>query len=204
MSASFPVGLSPFMASDGSIMRIHPIDWRARPAMIGRILSVVGFSLFSGFASGGSEPPAVAPTKSWHDGRQIRGLWLDPTREAEFAMRGGGTVQPKEVPQATAQSAQSAQTERSPLFFDNPSLNGTPRALPGGVLVELKTPAETEAAKSQLESDGLTPVRAIVSNRIWLVASPPGLPALELANRLQQSGRYASAQPNWWQPRVAK
>jgi hypothetical protein len=191
------------MASDGSIMRIHPIDWRACPGMFGRILSVLGISLFSGFASGGSEPPAVAPTKSWHDGRQTRGLWLDPSREAEFPTRGGGTVRPKEATRATAQPTQS---QRSPLFFDNPALNGTPRALPGGVLVELKVPAEAEAdtARLQLESDGLTPVRAIVGNRIWLVASPPGLAALELANRLQQGGRYASVQPNWWQPRVPK
>ena len=109
----------------------------------------------------------------------------------------GATVRPKDLPGL-------GQAQRSPLFFDNPSLNGTPRALPGGVLVELKTPADPETVRQQLQSDGLNPVRAIVANRVWLVASPPGLPALELANRLQQSGRYASAQPNWWQPRIPK
>jgi hypothetical protein len=148
---------------------------------------------------------------------------MDPAREAEFPSPAG--LGPAQTGAATAgQGSESAastpagagatlrpkdlaspgQALRSPLFFDNPSLNGTPRALPGGVLVELKTPADPDTARQQLQSDGLSPVRAIVANRIWLVASPPGLAALELANRLQQSGRYASAQPNWWQPRIPK
>jgi hypothetical protein len=201
MSASCPVGLSPFTASDGPIMKMPRMHRRSRMVRISPLVGALALSLFSGFASGGSEPPTATPATSWHDGRQTRGLWLDPNREAEFPTRGGGTVQPKETPQTTPQAAQAP---RSPLFFDNPALNGTPRALPGGVLVELKTPADTDAARLQLQSDGLTPVRAIVRDRIWLVASPPGLAALELANRLQQSGRYASVQPNWWQPRVAK
>ena len=189
------------MANDGHIVRIHPIDSRSHLRVLTHVLGVLVFSLSSGYVSGESEPPTAAPLTSWHDGRQTRGLWLDPTREAEFPTRGGGTVQLKEAPRS---ATQSAQTPRSPLFFDNPALNGTPRALPGGVLVELKAPTEADTARLQLESDGLTPVRAIVGNRIWLVASPPGLPALELANRLLQGGRYASVQPNWWQPRVPK
>ena len=165
----------------------------------------------------------ISPSASWHDGKQTRGLWMDPAREAEFPSPAG--LGPAQTGAATAgQGSESAastpagagatlrpkdlaspgQALRSPLFFDNPSLNGTPRALPGGVLVELKTPADPDSARQQLQSDGLSPVRAIVANRIWLVASPPGLAALELANRLQQSGRYASAQPNWWQPRIPK
>jgi len=201
MSAPCPVGLSPFTANDGSIVRFHPIDWRSYRRTITQVLGVLVFNLASATVSSGSEPPSVAPATSWHDGRQARGLWLDPTREAEFPSRGRGTVQPKE---ASGSDTTPARANRSPLFFDNPALNGTPRALPGGVLVELKVPAETETARLQLESDGLTPVRAIVGNQVWLVASPPGLPALELANRLQQGGRYASVQPNWWQPRVPK
>ena len=165
----------------------------------------------------------ISPSASWHDGKQTRGLWMDPAREAEFPSPAG--LGPAQTGAATAgQGSESAastpagagatlrpndlaspgQALRSPLFFDNPSLNGTPRALPGGVLVELKTPADPDSARQQLQSDGLSPVRAIVANRIWLVASPPGLAALELANRLQQSGHYASAQPNWWQPRIPK
>ena len=189
------------MANSGVIISMRTVDSRSHLRVLTHVLGVLVFSLSSGYASGGSEPPTYAPVTSWHDGRQTRGLWLDHTREAEFPTRGGGTVQPKEAPRSATQSAQA---QRSPLFFDNPALNGTPRALPGGVLIELKVPTETETARLQLESDGLTPVRAIVGNRIWLVASPPGLPALELANRLQQGGHYASVQPNWWQPRVPK
>jgi hypothetical protein len=38
----------------------------------------------------------------------------------------------------------------------------------------------------------------------WLVSSAPGLPALELANRLYESGDFLAASPNWWRPRALK
>ena len=82
------------MANEGSIVRIHPIDSRSHLRALTHVLGVLVFSLSSGYVSGESEPPTAAPLTSWHDGRQTRGLWLDPTREAEFPSRGGGTVQP--------------------------------------------------------------------------------------------------------------
>ena len=39
---------------------------------------------------------------------------------------------------------------------------------------------------------------------LWLVGSEPGLPSLDLANRLYESGDFAVAAPNWWQPRALK
>ena len=38
----------------------------------------------------------------------------------------------------------------------------------------------------------------------WLVASPPGMASLALANQLHESGRFESAAPNWWRPRALK
>ena len=34
--------------------------------------------------------------------------------------------------------------------------------------------------------------------------TPPGMPALELANRLHASTDFESAEPNWWKPRALK
>jgi hypothetical protein len=216
------------MANEEINLKTHPLAWRRWIGIGACLISAhlsCGAQVVNPNPPGSNDAPRglISPSASWHDGKQTRGLWIDPAREAEFpsptgigpteagaAITGmgsgsagsrpagaGATLRPKDL-------ASSGQALRSPLFFDNPSLNGTPRALPGGVLVELKTPADPDSARQQLQSDGLSPVRAIVANRIWLVASPPGLAALELANRLQQSGHYASAQPNWWQPRIPK
>jgi len=43
-----------------------------------------------------------------------------------------------------------------------------------------------------------------LSDTLWIVEGPVGLGSLELANRLQATGRFASAQPNWWVERTLK
>jgi|GEM_PF-1071451 len=216
------------MANEETNVKTPSFAWRRSIGFCACLFSVhlsCGAQLVNANPPGSNDASKglISPSASWHDGKQTRGLWMDPAREAEFpsptslgpaqagaAIAGQGSGSAGSRPAAAGATVRSkdlaspGQALRSPLFFDNPSLNGTPRALPGGVLVELKTPADPDSARLQLQSDGLSPVRAIVANRIWLVASPPGLAALELANRLQQSGRYASAQPNWWQPRIPK
>jgi hypothetical protein len=81
--------------------------------------------------------------------------------------------------------------------------SGHPRALPGGVIISLREDLPDAQAQAQLQAQGLTPVRRIGA-RMWLVESPVGIASLELANRLQASGRYDFVQPNWWQPRTTK
>jgi len=100
---------------------------------------------------------------------------------------------------ADASTATDA-AEISPVFVD---ASGQPRALPGGVIISLKEELPDNQAQAQLQAQGLTPVRRIGA-RMWLVQSPVGIASLELANRLQASGRYDFVQPNWWQPRTTK
>lgn len=81
---------------------------------------------------------------------------------------------------------------------------GSPRALPGGVIVRVHE-SDRRNAYDVLVDAGLHPVRAIdPEQRSWLVESPAGLESLELANRLHESGRFESASPNWWRPRALK
>lgn len=81
---------------------------------------------------------------------------------------------------------------------------GSPRALPGGVIVRLQESDRRNAYDILVEA-GLRPVRALdPEQRSWLVESPAGLDSLELANRLHESGRFESASPNWWRPRALK
>ena len=179
-------------------------------------------------ASLSASPAAAAQSSAdatWHDGTRARALWVDPAQEAEFAVPSsiaaasesviaerkpgsrqvapGASIHPRRVERGLEASGTLAPM-RSPLFFDNAARHGAPRALPGGVIVELKSARDEDGARRSLVADGLRPVRALVGSRIWLIESATGMPALDLANRLQQSGRYVSVEPNWWQPRVPK
>jgi hypothetical protein len=149
-----------------------------------------------------------------HDGGSARQLWIDDARVVEFPADGGRpairAAQPGELDsqarngrpdaKASAGTTAGASPAVSPLFKD---AAGQPRALAGGVIVGLTEALPPEEASARLAADGLTPVRQI-NARMWLVESPVGLASLDLANRLQESGRYDFVQPNWWKPRTTK
>lgn len=145
---------------------------------------------------GKAAPAAGVPTHHWHDGERRRPLWIDPGYVADFTESRAGKDRIVESAQVRKDTAGV-----SPLFRDAPG--GSPRALPGGVIVQLRDPVDEAGARRLLESLGLTPLRAIGAHS-WLVASAPGLPALELANALHGVPALAGAQPNWWQPRALK
>lgn len=134
----------------------------------------------------------------WHDGATRRVLRVDASLQADFSgtLHGGPVVlHPIDrMPKASAAAL------RSPVLRDE---GGRARALPGGVVVVFAQDVDDVQARRTLAAFGTDPVRP-VSGRTWLVASAPGLAALELAERLAASGVFASAQPNWWVERVRK
>jgi hypothetical protein len=148
-------------------------------------------------------------THHWHDGRRRRPLVIDRFLEADFSgdrpvlrMRGARSISaagPAGAPGPRAK-AESAAAPQSPVFRDD---GGQPRALPGGVIVVLQTPLEDAAARALFASVGARPLQPIDAT-LWLLDSPPGLPSLELANRLHDTGRFAAVEPNWWTPRPRK
>ncbi|RYE74722.1 MAG: hypothetical protein EOO80_16670 [Oxalobacteraceae bacterium] len=76
------------------------------------------------------------------------------------------------------------------------------RALPGNVIVRLDPTWNAAQVDDWLAGNGLTGLRHLpIGGNVLVVASPPGLAALELANRLQLSGKVVSAQPDWWEQR---
>lgn len=165
-----------------------------------------------------AEVPRKAPTPSakaapareaqagyWYDGSVRRALRLDPEWVADFgatpAERAAKARAPLQRSGGAEKSAGGPPAGVSPVFRD---AGGSPRALPGGVIVRLR-PADSPRAREHLAAAGLTPVRAIdAEGRTWLVESAPGLPSLELANRLHEGGAFESAEPNWWRPRALK
>jgi hypothetical protein len=139
-----------------------------------------------------------APTHVWHDGSVTRTLTVEPTLEADFSARVGkdaGVLRP-----AGSAVGKSALDQVSPVLRDE---SGQLRALPGGVLVVLPAPMDERAGRALIVESGGVPARAL-SPTLWVVEAPVGLPALEVANRLHASGRFASVQPNWWVARTLK
>jgi hypothetical protein len=138
-----------------------------------------------------------APTHWWHDGAARRALTLDASLEADFSPALGkpaGTLRP------AGSATKSAAPFVSPVLRD---ASGRARALPGGVLVVLASPVGDDAARALIVRAGAIPVRRL-TDRLWLLEGPTGLGSLELANRLQASGVFESAQPNWWIARTLK
>jgi len=138
----------------------------------------------------------AAPTLVWHDGAGKRGLSIDPTLEADFSPGAGDD----RVLRRAGATPKSSATLVSPVLRDEA---GRLRALPGGVIVVLAAPADEAAGRELLLRSGATPVRRL-SDTLWIVEGPVGLGSLDLANRLQATGRFASAQPNWWVERTLK
>ena len=149
----------------------------------------------------------------WYDGGRPRPLQMDRSLLADFGSQGEAGQQPvvrgngvrilrqQEQEQAAARALAGGKT--SPVFRD--SEGGAMRALPGNVIVRLD-PAWTEPQLAAwLKENGLVELRRLPMGRnILVVSSPPGLPALALANRLQESGKVVSAQPEWWEQRSAR
>jgi len=180
---------------------------------IAAVLAVAGLVWATGAvaalnAPGPLERPAVAtaakpsrlvaksvPTHWWHDGSVRRPLTLDMSLEADF-----GPAVGTDVIRPARDASAGAGGLVSPVLRDD---RGRLRALPGGVLVVLQAPLPEADARGLLEASGVRPVRAL-GQVLWLVEGPVGLGSLELANRLHTSGRFASAQPNWWVARTRK
>lgn len=174
-------------------------------------LVTVGLAAWTGAASatvppGG--PPSVskparvaaakgAPALAWHEAGVRRALRLESTLEADFSPHLGKDAGPLRPAGAAMKSAAPLV---SPVFRDD---EGRLRALPGGVLVALRSPLSEADARALIARAGATPSRAL-SPTLWVVEGPVGLGSLELANRLDASGAFAAAQPNWWVARTLK
>jgi hypothetical protein len=145
----------------------------------------------------GARALKAVPTHWWHDGTARRALVLDASLEADFTPRavgqGASVLQP-------ARGLKSTTPLVSPVLRDE---SGRARALPGGVLVVLKSPLDDAGARALIAQAGATPTRR-VSETVWLLEAPAGLASLELANRLHERGLFASAQPDWWVQRTLK
>jgi hypothetical protein len=157
---------------------------------------------------------AQAPTKEtsgphvWYDGGKPRAVQLDEALVAEFDSKSEPTATPvlrsngvrvwRREDDAATRAVATGNT--SPVFRD--SEGGAMRALPGNVIVRLDPAWNDGQVDAWLAANRLSALRRLpIGGNVLVVASPPGLAALELANRLQLSGKVVSAQPEWWEQR---
>ncbi len=144
---------------------------------------------------------ARAQQQYWYDGEQRRPLWSDSSVVADFSERSTEKARVLKPP-ALAKGDAALQ---SPVFRDGRGETSPRRALPGGVIVRFDPALSADQRAALIARHRLQVVRELGDGGgAWLVRSAPGLPALELANRLYESGDFLAASPNWWRPRALK
>lgn len=93
----------------------------------------------------------------------------------------------------------SAAGRFSPVFHTNASQESPHMSLPGGSVVAFGADWTNAAAEGWLAERGLVIERRLeLGTPAFVVASAPGLPALELANELRTAPEVRWATPDWW------
>jgi len=169
-------------------------------------------------ATGTAEKTAENPSLYWYDGKRKRMLSVDSDTLADFGNNPQRPAAKPKIIDQTAASLTKAQAGSdqvnkgvSPMFKDASS-GQYAGALPGGVMVRTLRPMNIESVMGIARAFGSSVLRPIGSptgaadsaHDFWLFEAGAGLAALELANRIHESGQVSSAAPNWWKPRQRK
>lgn len=187
------------------------------------VIALFGWGCQAGL-SGAATPDTVnASPLKYYDGERWREIYVSTSDVAEF---GVGDVAPSAALRALAPNAtllesrgrvrywrlnagQDATTLSrslgatstsafSPVFYRS-AQGGSRLSLGGGVLVRFplawkNTEIDAWIQRWQLRIDHVV----LPDKNIYLIISAPGMAALELANRIQESGEVESATPQWW------
>lgn len=91
----------------------------------------------------------------------------------------------------------NADVSLSPVFAER---GGGLKALPGGVIVVFSAESDETEARELFRREGIEEQanKAVWHKRGYVVAAPPGLPSLRLANRLANYDIIAISSPDWW------
>jgi hypothetical protein len=171
-----------------------------------------------------SEPPAaLTESVEYYDGEEQRTAWISPDLVAEFAPSDAGRaavlaadadaaeveIAQKDVrvwrvraPQGTpelARVASAGSVRLSPVLHDAPVAGRPLRALPGGVIATFPPEWDRARIDAWLAARNLRVESQVIEGAsVYLVATPPGLAAIRVANSLHESGEIVSATPDFW------
>ncbi len=170
-----------------------------------------------------AQSATLSQSYSWYDGVTTRQVWLNPELVADFKpssrsaravrtlsssalqlkTRTGARIWQLKGGDATAARslAEAYPSGRfSPVFHENADGSGRLRALPGNVIVCLNPAWDVATVGSWIKTHQLEVVRKLeIGANTFLIKTSAGLDALNVANKLYQSGEVVSASPDWWQ-----
>lgn len=171
----------------------------------------------------GATEDTLQTSLDYYDGNEKRTVWVSGDMIAEFAPSDAGRdailrgdAQAQEVPQAQksvriwrvrapsgidefVRGVNVATVRLSPVLHDGPIAGEPLRALPGGVVVTFPAGWDRARIDAWLAARKLTIESEVVASaNMHLVATPPGLEAIRIANELYATGELAGATPNFW------
>ena len=140
---------------------------------------------------------------TWHDGDRTRRVRL----QTDMALPADGVINSRRdiVPRSELRADQAGAGGGQPVFRSESG--GTLMALPGGVVLALDPGWDSSQIHGFFASNKIKASR--VSDLDWLtngylVETEPGLPSLELANRLAAQDGVDLSSPNWWTDATTK
>ena len=144
--------------------------------------------------------PQTATEYTWKDGDRTLKVTLQP----DLVLQDESTPTDKDAPKVETgkgvivQKSDTTETGGQPVFR---SPSGALMTLPGGVLLVLEdawTEAEVNAffAKNGIKRDQVSELSYAANG--FFVETDPGLPSLELANKLAEQKGVIISSPNWW------
>lgn len=167
--------------------------------------------------------PLLAAENYWYDGSERRSLYVDPDQQAEISFTQSGAVTrqagtepvrrlsgivlvnrnetsstPRETVETKGSTLVQTTTQRVPVFRDQ--ARGAIRVAAGNVILQLPESWSAEQKSLWLNEQELTLISEIPELNLLVIASEPGYPGIELANRLAELPEVISASPDWWQP----
>lgn len=170
-----------------------------------------------------AQSATLAESYSWYDGVATKQIWLNPALVADFkpSSRSASAVrnlssaaqqlktrkgvriwQLKSGDATAARSLAEAYPSGkfSPVFYENADGTGRLRALPGNVIVCLNPAWDVVTVNNWIKTHQLEVVRKLeIGANTYLIKTAAGMEALNVANKLYQSGEVVSASPDWWQ-----
>lgn len=164
------------------------------------VLGMFGFALLPRLSQAAK---TTVRSYVYYEGERAITIYLDPSEIAEVT---GGVVKLSKVQDAKV-SAQlskgvlpaSMQGQYAPVFR-TAKWGGRKMTLPGGVIVYLQKDWKQPQADAFLKEQKLEVVKVVNQERnAYLVASAPGFPSLELADKLRQTKGVEIAKPLVWQ-----
>jgi len=166
-------------------------------------------------AGQGKTAATLRESVEYYDGSTRRKLWLSPDLVAEFDPSEAGrdavlladpgaveVEQPQEsvrIWRTRAPVLTGARTGLSPVLHEGSSPGLPMRALPGGVVATFPGGWDRARIDAWLGAKGLR-VQEVVdeAGNMYLVATPPGLESLRVADELHETGELVDATPNFW------